>query len=117
VIRARDLVERVFWTFVSGFLSALLGTPLIQAVIENVAKVQIDVSALGAALIAATFAGFAAAANVVMVIARWRLSVLPDPGAGMPGLPTNRDDGATTIEAAGMCFVAAFLVVAIVLLL
>lgn len=88
MIRARDLAERVFWSFVSGFLGSLLGVPLVLDVIENVAHTQIDVSTSGAMLISATFAGLTAAANVVLVIARWRLSVLPNPGDGLPGLPT-----------------------------
>lgn len=112
MIRARDLAERVFWSFVSGFLGSLIATPVMLDVIENVADVQLDVSTLGALVISAAFAGFTAAANVVLVIARWRLSVLPDPGAGLPGLPTE-DDGLTVIETA----VVAFLVVLGVLFL
>lgn len=100
MIRARDLAERVFWTFVAAFLTSLLGAQALLAVIEHVADVSIDVSALGAAVIAAAFAGLTAAGNVLLVIARWRLSVLPDPGAGLPGLPTGSDAGATTLEVA-----------------
>lgn len=95
MIRARDLAERVFWSFVSGFLGSLLATPVMLDVIENVAKVEIDVTTMGAVVISAAFAGFTAAANAVLVVARWRLSVLPDPGEGLPGLPT---DGGSVIE-------------------
>ncbi len=91
MIRARDLIERIVWTFVAAFLGSLLGAPLVLEVLEGLADVSIDISALQAMLVSATFAGVTAAANVVLVIARWRLSVLPDPGAGLPGLPTARD--------------------------
>lgn len=108
MIRARDLAERVFWTFVSGFIGSLLGAPVVLEVIESVADVTIDVSAVQAALISATFAGVTAAANVILIIARWRLSVLPNPGAGLPGLPTGNDTGATTLEAALLAGLATF---------
>ncbi len=91
MIRARDLAERVFWTFVAAFLGSLVGAPLVLQVLEGLADVSIDISALQAILVSATFAGVTAAANVLLVIARWRLSVLPDPGAGLPGLPANND--------------------------
>ncbi len=91
MIRARDLIERIVWTFVAAFLGSLVGAPLVLQVLEGLADVSIDISALQAMLVSATFAGVTAAANVVLVIARWRLSVLPDPGAGLPGLPTARD--------------------------
>lgn len=91
MIRARDLIERVFWTFIAAFLGSLVGAPLVLQVLEGLADVSIDISALQAMLVSATFAGVTAVANVVLVIARWRLSVLPDPGAGLPGLPTGND--------------------------
>lgn len=95
MIRARDLLERVFWSFVSGFLGSLLGAPAVIAVIEGVADTELDIPALGLVVISAVFAGLTAAANVVSVIARWRLSVLPNPGDGLPGLPTG--DGGNTM--------------------
>lgn len=70
----RDLLERLFWTFVAAFLGTLLGA----------AVLDVDVDALQAA----AMAGLGAAANFVLLIARWRLSVLPNPGEGLPGLPT-----------------------------
>lgn len=106
MIRARDLAERVFWTFVSGFLGSLLGAPIVIDVLEGLADVSIDISALQAMLVSATFAGLSAAANVVLVIARWRLSVLPDPGAGLPGLPTGNDAGRVTIATACLIVLA-----------
>lgn len=69
----RDLLERLVWTFVAAFLGALTGA----------AVLSLDVTALQAA----AMAGLGAVANAVLVIARWRLSVLPDPGEGLPGLP------------------------------
>lgn len=70
----RDLVERVFWTAVAAAGANLAGVAIF------------DIEPWKAA--AAT--GLAAAINTVTVIARWRLSVLPDPGAGLPGLPVDR---------------------------
>lgn len=69
----RDLAERILWTFVAAFLGALTGA----------AVLSLDVTALEAA----AMAGLGAVANAVLVIARWRLSVLPNPGEGLPGLP------------------------------
>lgn len=69
-------LERLFWTFVAAAGGALIAPALFS----------IDVSALQAALIAGT----AAVVNFVTVLARYRLSVLPDPGAGLPGLPVDQ---------------------------
>jgi heme/copper-type cytochrome/quinol oxidase subunit 1 len=71
-IRIRDLAERVMWTAISAGASSLIG-------------VAFGITALQAAGIAA----LTAAINAVTVIARWRLSVLPNPGEGLPGLPTH----------------------------
>jgi hypothetical protein len=64
-IRLLDLVERVFWTIVASGLGALAAAPLI------------DLDAVQGAVIAALSGGI----NAVLVIARWRLAVLPDPGS------------------------------------
>lgn len=68
----RDTLERLLWTVVSAFLGAL---SLAGA---------FDFDALEAAAIAAAVAGI----NFITLVARARLSVLPDPGAGLPGLST-----------------------------
>jgi hypothetical protein len=68
----RDTLERLFWTLVAAFLGALGVSDLI------------DISALQAALAAAASAGV----NFLLLVARARLSVLPDPGDGLPGLST-----------------------------
>lgn len=68
-IRVRDLVERVVWTTIAAGLGALVAAPLIS------------IDAIEAAIVAA----LGGAVNAVLVIARWRLSVLPDPGQGLPG--------------------------------
>jgi hypothetical protein len=70
-IRARDLAERVAWS-------------VVQAAIANLGAAAVfNIDAWKAAALAGITGGVA----VVSVIARWRLSVLPDPGAGLPGLP------------------------------
>ena len=71
-IRARDLAERTFWTAVAAGCAALVGVALF------------DIDAWRAAGAAAA----TAVVNAVLVIARYRLSFLPDPGAGLQGLPT-----------------------------
>lgn len=70
-MKFRDAIERIFWTAVAAAGAAVTGAALF------------DVESWRAAAMAAT----AAAIDAVLVIARWRLSVLPNPGAGLPGLP------------------------------
>lgn len=86
-MKVRDALERLFWTFVSGFLAALLGSPVLVEVIETAADVPIDLSLVWLAIVSAIVAGLVAVANAVLILARHRLAVLPNPGEGMPGLP------------------------------
>lgn len=69
-----DMVERLVWTFVAAFTSALVSPPVAQAAGLNLSLTALD---------AAVLAGASAVVNFVTVVARWRLSVLPDPGAGL----------------------------------
>jgi hypothetical protein len=73
-VRLMDLAERLLWTFVAAFTSALVTPPVAQA-----AGVDLSLSALEAAFLAGT----SAVIGFVTVIARWRLSILPDPGSGL----------------------------------
>jgi hypothetical protein len=73
-VRLMDLAERLLWTFVAAFTSALVTPPVAQA-----AGVDLSLSALEAAVLAGT----SAVIGFVTVIARWRLSILPDPGSGL----------------------------------
>ena len=73
---AVDMAERMFWTFVAAFMSALVSPPIAQA-----AGIDLSLTAMQAALVAGT----SAVMNFVTVIARWRLSVLPNPGFGLDG--------------------------------
>lgn len=84
----RDTIERLFWTFVAAFLGSVLGSPLLLAAIEGMADVAIDLEVVQLALLSGLVAGVVAVANAVLIIARSRLAVLPNPGAGLPGLPT-----------------------------
>ena len=70
----RDTAERLFWTLVAAFLGALTVSDLL------------DISAQQAAIAAAASAG----ANFLLLVARARLSVLPEPGEGLPGLPVEQ---------------------------
>lgn len=66
----KDTLERLVWTMVAAFLGALGVSDLI------------DITAWQAGLAAAATAG----ANFILIIARYRLSVLPNPGDGLPDL-------------------------------
>lgn len=69
----RDTLERLFWTVLAAFLGGL-----------SVGGV-INISTLDAAIAAAA----AAAINFLLIVARARLDVLPNPGEGLPGLATD----------------------------
>ena len=66
----KDTAERLFWTILAAFLGAL-----------GVSD-AVDISAVQAGLVAAASAGV----NFLLIIARYRLSVLPNPGEGLPGM-------------------------------
>ncbi len=67
----RDSAERLFWTVVAAFLGGLTVGDII------------NISTLDAAIAAAASAGV----NFLLIVARSRLAVLPEPGQGLPGLP------------------------------
>jgi hypothetical protein len=67
----QQFAERLVWTFVAAAGGSLIAPALFS----------FDVSAGQAALIAGT----GAVLNAVTIFARARLSVLPDPGDGLPG--------------------------------
>ena len=81
----RDTAERLLWTVVAAFLGGL-----------SVGGV-LDISTTDAALAAAATAGV----NFVLLIARQRLDVLPEPGDGLPGLPTD-DEGQSVLVVAAV---------------
>lgn len=87
-MKLRDTLERLFWTFVSAFLSTLLASPVLVALVEALSSTPaaIEISPLGYAVISAAVAGLTAVANAILIIARYRLSVLPNPGEGLPAL-------------------------------
>lgn len=82
----RDLLERLVWTFVAAFLTTLL------AALAAGATGSIDLSAIQSALAAAALAGLIAVGNFVLIIARWRLSILPNPGEGLTRRNYPEDD-------------------------
>ncbi len=87
-MKLRDVIERLWWTFVAGFLGFLLGAPYLLDMIESVGGGEVpDLSLLQRAAVAAVFAGVTNVANFLLIVARVRLSVLPNPGDGLPGLP------------------------------
>lgn len=76
----RDTIERLFWTLIAAFLGALTVSDLL------------DITAVQAGITAAASAG----ANFILLVARARLAVLPDPGEGLPLLPAD-DEGSTDL--------------------
>lgn len=70
----RDTLERLFWTVIAAMGGALIAPEILS----------VNISTLEAAAIA----GLSAAVNFVTLVAREKLAVVPDPGAGLPGLPT-----------------------------
>lgn len=99
----RDTAERLFWTLLAAFLGALTVSDLL------------DISALQAAIAGTASAG----ANFLLLVARARLSVLPEPGEGLPGLPVDDtvdieerlagDRGA--VDVTGVLYIVALVVV------
>lgn len=69
----RDTLERLFWTVVAAASTNL----------STVALFEI------AAWKGAALAAINGAMTFILLVARTRLAVLPEPGAGLPGLPTN----------------------------
>lgn len=68
----RDTAERLFWT-------------VIAAALTNLSTVGVlDIAAWKGAALAALNGG----TTFVLLVARSRLAVLPEPGEGLPGLPT-----------------------------
>lgn len=80
-MKIRDLLERCIWTVVAASLT-------------NLGALAVLDLALLEALLLAGVNGFV---TYLLVIARWRLSVLPDPGQGLPGLPAG-DRGNSTVD-------------------
>lgn len=73
-MKIRDAAERMFWTALAAFLGSLSAGAIFS---YNLGVVRAaGIAALGTVITGAT------------VFARARLAVLPDPGAGLPGLPT-----------------------------
>lgn len=70
-MKARDFAERLVWTFVAAAGGALIA--------PAVFGFEVDVWQ------AAAIAGCGAVVNAVTQFARYRLSVLPSPGEGLPG--------------------------------
>jgi hypothetical protein len=71
-LNVRDTAERLGWTVVAAVGGNLIGAALFSFDVWK----------------AAAAAGLGAAVNFATIVARSRLKVLPDPGAGLPGLPT-----------------------------
>lgn len=84
-MRLRDTLERLVWTVVQASLSSLASVSLF------------GISAWQAAGVA----GLTAAFGFLSLVARARLAVLPNPGEGLPGLPT-RDPEAGYTDVLGL---------------
>lgn len=71
-MKIRDTLERLVWTVIAACLGALPASPVLG---EELWKME-------------AAAAFTAASTFILLVARSRLSVLPEPGAGLPGLAT-----------------------------
>lgn len=91
----RDTLERLWWTFVAAFAGTLTTSPVLLALIEalSATPTNIDIAPIGYVLISAAVAGIIAVVNLLALIARARLAVLPSPGDGLPGLPVYATGG------------------------
>lgn len=96
----RDTLERLVWTVVAASGGALLAGPIV-----GVSAWQ------GAALV-----GLTAAINFVTIVGRARLAVLPDPGAGLPGLPADEGGRIDTATALVLGLFAVFLLIVLLVL-
>lgn len=76
-----DLLERVFWTAASVILGMIPAA---------VGEIVLDLDLAGGVIAAITI-GSTAAANGLLVVVRWKLDILPNPGDGLPGYPTEGD--------------------------
>lgn len=77
----RDTLERLVWTVVAAAGGGLLAGPLLSVSVWQAAGV----------------AGLSAGVNFLTIVARKRLAVLPDPGAGLLALPTG-DAGQGSVD-------------------
>lgn len=71
-MNVRDTIERLFWSIVAAALTNLGSVGVL------------GIEAWKGALLAA----INGAVTFLLVVARARLAALPDPGEGLPGLPT-----------------------------
>jgi len=76
-VKLRDFLERLFWTFIVAALANLLGAALLDIEAWKMAAVT----------------GGAAALDALAIFGRYRLSILPNPGQGLPGLPVAGGNG------------------------
>lgn len=79
--RVRDAIERCFWT---GVVAVIGTAPSLQlaALVTN-----LDITALQTLAATGISTMLSTGINFLLVFARHRLSVLPEPGQGLPGLP------------------------------
>lgn len=68
----RDTAERLVWTVIAAAGGGLIAGPILGVTTWQ----------------AAGTAALTAGVNFVTILARKRLAVLPDPGEGLPALPT-----------------------------
>lgn len=76
-MKIRDFLERLVWTAVVA-----AGANVTTAVVFDIAWWQMAAATAGAAVL-----------QTVVTFGRYRLARLPDPGEGLPGLPTHPGGG------------------------
>lgn len=75
--KTRDFLERLVWTFVVTTTTTTIGNGILGLDLElwKMAALQ----------------GVGAVIQSIVLLARYRLSMLPSPGEGLPGLPTREE--------------------------
>lgn len=92
----RDTAERLVWTVIAAAGGGLIAGPVLGVTTWQ----------------AAGTAALTAAVNFVTIAARKRLTVLPDPGQGLPALPTNEGGQSVVWVVLGVLFLVSLLFVA-----
>lgn len=80
----RDGLERAFWTGVAAALGSLPLGVVLDALMTD------DMDNAKRAVFSAATTGIVTTVNALSVLMRHRIAALPNPGEGLPGLPTDQ---------------------------
>lgn len=95
-MKIRDTIERLFWTVLAAGLGSLAAGPLVGISVWQSAGVT----------------GLTAGVNFLSILARQHTDVLPAPGEGLPGLPT--DEGGQGVVQVLLVVILVILILALI---